>query len=368
VKRKQPRGQEKRTSKEKNAFDPQEKVAEGFDSEVKKNKRPTILVCGYTGAGKTSLIKALLGNIVSEKKIGHGRPQTQDFDFYQNSYLSVYDSKGLEAGVSEDSFVENVHKFVDKCRDQEDVDKHIHLVWYCIQGAGARVNPADKRLIKSVFNKNVLVLITKNDITRQEQRDAMKNELLSDGISEDRIIFCSDKDDESHSAIIQKSFEMLPEAHRDAFIAGQIADLEKKDAPANKIIVAAAASAGAIGAANPFPVSDAAVIAPIQFTMVGSLAYLYGIDKQDALVLMGPNIAEVIGLMTASSLSKMIPGFGQMVQATVASTLTTGLGFLTKEYLVSHARDRAMGKKVGSLDIDPNFIRMALKGMKKKAA
>ena len=39
------------------------------EEEKKKYKRPNILICGYTGAGKTSIIQALLGkDLVPDNK------------------------------------------------------------------------------------------------------------------------------------------------------------------------------------------------------------------------------------------------------------------------------------------------------------
>ena len=45
-------------------------------------KRPNILVCGYTGSGKSSLIKAILGDVVPAAAIGDGKPKTMDLDHY----------------------------------------------------------------------------------------------------------------------------------------------------------------------------------------------------------------------------------------------------------------------------------------------
>ena len=39
-------------------------------------KRPNILVCGYTGSGKSSLVKAILGEVVPDSAIGDGAPKT----------------------------------------------------------------------------------------------------------------------------------------------------------------------------------------------------------------------------------------------------------------------------------------------------
>ena len=338
-----------------------------YSDHVKTNQRPTILICGYTGAGKSSMLRALLGDVVSEEKIGHGRPMTSNFDIYQNDYLSVYDSKGFEPGQTEQEFIENVDSFVKKCREDSNVQNHIHLVWYCIQGAGARVTEADKRLIQNVFNKNVLVLVTKNDITRDKQRTAIKEQLIAAEVPETKIIFCSEDDEHSKKKIIQTSFEMMPEAFRDAFIAGQVADLDRKDTKANTIIHTASLAAGGVGGGNPFPGSDAALITPIQVGMIGSLAYLYGVPKEEALVLLGPAMAQGLGIMTASSLAKLIPGFGQVAQAVVAATITEALGFFTKSFLYDCATKRVRGEELPKFHVDPKIFTHAMSKIKKAA-
>jgi uncharacterized protein (DUF697 family) len=45
-------------------------------------------------------------------------------------------------------------------------------------------------------------------------------------------------------------------------------------------------------------------------------------------------LAETLGVLTATSLSKFIPGFGQVVQAVVAAALTEVIGELTNQYLI----------------------------------
>jgi uncharacterized protein (DUF697 family) len=60
-----------------------------LEAQAKRIQRPTILVCGYTGTGKTSLIRAICGNdlvsgkaIVPPEAVGHGSPATKDYIFY----------------------------------------------------------------------------------------------------------------------------------------------------------------------------------------------------------------------------------------------------------------------------------------------
>lgn len=68
-----------------------------YKKERQKYKRPNILICGYTGSGKTSIIQSLLGeDLVPQDRIKDGEPATQDYDKYENELVRVFDSKGKE--------------------------------------------------------------------------------------------------------------------------------------------------------------------------------------------------------------------------------------------------------------------------------
>ena len=125
-----------------------------------KVPRPNILICGYTGSGKTSLIKAILGDVVPEKAIGTGKPQTQGFDHYENDLVQVYDSKGMENGETEEKFLQVTKDFIRQHQmdDPSKIDEHIHLVWYTIQGTGARVTDCDRQLIQNIFMQMEYIL------------------------------------------------------------------------------------------------------------------------------------------------------------------------------------------------------------------
>jgi len=251
-----------------------QKLQEDFLAETKaqgeKIKRPTVLVCGYTGSGKTSLISAICGQ-VPEEAVKHGAPSTKEYKLYENAFVRFWDSKGLEPGQKESEFIENTRKFVRVRQDDPDVDNHIHLVWYCIQGCGARVTQSDKKLIREIF-ANVIVLVTKNDITDEDQRREMQKELEAEGIAQNRILFCSKKDQESLKTVVHLTKELLPQAFQGAWVAAQLVDLDLKKLKAQGIIQTAAALASAAGGLNPIPISDALLITPIQTGMIVSLA------------------------------------------------------------------------------------------------
>lgn len=328
------------------AYDYTQDVNEAIAKERVKNLRPTILICGYTGSGKTTLIQKICGeDIVSTDKISDGQPCTKSFDFYENDFFRLFDSKGLEPGKNqEEEFVTNVKDLVRKLREDDNLDNHIHLIWYCIQGSGARVTDCDLRLIKNIFNMDhEIAVITKRDITRDNQYDAIKRILSDSGVPESRILGVSDLDTGLLTNLLEKSLELLPDARKHAFIAGQVLRLDKKKNQAQAIIHSNATAAAAIGAI-PIPGSDAPLLAGLQTEMLVALAFNYGIPTEAIKTTFMPAIAIIVGTLTATSLIKLIPGLGSVVQAIIAAALTEAIGLTGNKYFISCAEAKLHGE------------------------
>jgi len=329
-------------------------------------KRPNILVCGYTGSGKSSLVKAILGDVVPDSAIGDGAPKTMGYDCYENDLVKIWDSKGLELGETEEEFTAQTRSFVRARQEDPNVDNHIHLVWYTIQGPGARVTDCDKNLIKNIFNtKNVIVVVTKSDITRPNQKSALQQVIMESGVPADRIIFTCDEEGGSAGCkeLMNLSYAMLPDAYKDAFMEAQRIDREAKiqavrdKAGKAKAIIATATTAAAGAGAVPIPLSDAAVIIPIQVTMIASLAGLYGLReeavKQSAL----PFVARLAGVFLATSLLKLIPGLGSAINATIAATLTGAMGLYVKSNFEESAIAKIEGRPAPDLGFDVELFK-----------
>ena len=333
---------------------------EKFQQELEKarqemGRRPNILVCGYTGSGKSSLTKAILGDIVPDDAIGSGAPKTMGFDCFESDLIRIWDSKGMEAGETEDEFTETVKKFVRRQQDAQSVDEHIHLVWYTIPGPEARVTDCDLNLIKNIFNqKDVIVVITKADCTREYQKSAIIQRLLDAGIAEEQIVFTSDLEGGAIGCkeLMALSYKMLPEAYKDAFMEAQRIDLEAKieaikakRSKAAVIITTATVGAGATGAI-PIPTSDAPILIAGQTAMIASLAVLYGFKEEAIKKSVYPFVAKAVGMFAASSLIKLIPGLGNVISGAIAATLTGAMGWYIQNDFENIAIARAKGETV----------------------
>ena len=353
-----------------------------FEREQKKYKRPNILICGYTGSGKSSLIKAILGDIVPDDAIGTGAPRTVGFDCYENKLVRIYDSRGYELGKTEEQFTQETRNFIRKCQsDLTNVDEHIHLVWYAIQGGGGRFTDFDKNLIFNIFNpQDVIVVITKTDTmtTRPgenvDRKAALKKVIMSAGIPEKRIVFTTDMYSGAIGCkeLMNLSYEMLPEAYKDAFMDAQKVDKEakiqavkNKSGKATGIVSAAVASAGGVGAI-PIPGSDAPILISIQMGMIAGLAALYGLREEAVNAAVYPMIAKVVGILAATSLSKLIPGLGSVIQATVAAALTGAMGAYVKNSFEQYAIDKINGIASPSISFDPDIFMDYYKIQKQK--
>ena len=159
------------------------------------------------------------------------------------------------------------------------------------------------------------------------------------------------------------SSAMLPEAYKDAFMEAQRIDREAKiqavrdKAGKAKAIIATAATAAAGAGAVPIPLSDAAVIVPIQVTMIATLAGLYGLReeavKQSAL----PLVARLAGVFLATCLLKLIPGLGSAINAAVAASLTGAMGLYVKSNFEECAIARIEGRPIPELGFDVELFK-----------
>lgn len=167
-----------------------------------KVRRPNVLMVGFSGAGKSSIINTVFGGDLAKE--GAGKPITQHFQRYcpSGQNIVIYDSKGLEAGMAFEELQESTSKFLEKLsasagEESNGKGKHtsptrasgsslddvnpnqLHLIWYVVNSAAARFQDFEERVCKELFpGVKIIFLLNKADISTKEQRDTMRQLIL----------------------------------------------------------------------------------------------------------------------------------------------------------------------------------------------
>lgn len=333
-------------------FDLKGELNRKFEEAENFNKRPNILVAGYTGSGKTSLIRTILGDIVPKNGIDNSAPRRMEFDKYENDSICLWDSKGLELGDAETDFCERTRGFIAERQEHPNVDEHIHLVWYLIQGPGARVTECDRNLIQNIFNpEHVIVVISKKDITNAKQFEALTKALTNAGIRPEHIIAASDAEGGAIGCkeLVELSNRILPEAYRDAFMAAQEIDRDAKvQATLDKTwhaknLISCHIDSARKTVETPVPASDAAILLPPLGALTAVLASLYGLREPAFREEMGKLLDGVIKSLTESD---------PELTASRAAILTGALGYYLKSNFESNAIARIKGTARPDLGLD----------------
>jgi uncharacterized protein (DUF697 family) len=340
-------------------------VENEYDEYLKKMGIVNILIAGKSGVGKSTLINAIFqGDFATT---GQGSPITKETRKLTKKGIpvSLFDTQGLELEQYQET-LSHLLGFIEDSRRKSDENDHIHAAWVCVSEDSARWEAGEIALVKLLSENKIPVIVI---ITKARQDKGLLNEIrkLSPEASQYvRIRALAEILDDGHQLkpmglieLIQVTHEVVPEGRKNAFSAAQKVDIELKKSNANKVIATACTAAGAAGA-SPIPFSDAAIIAPIQVSMIVGITVSMGLTyDQSALTsiataAVGCTTATLLGRTIAVNLLKLIPGGGTLVggaiSATTAIALTGALGKLYLELLIKlierHGREPSVDEIV----------------------
>lgn len=316
-----------------------------IEEELAKQKaelvKPNIVVCGGTGTGKSSLINRFFG--IEVAKIGSGEPITRGMDKYERDNIPViiYDTEGYEissASTGTINFEEKIKPEIEKM-NKGDLKEQVHLVWYCISITNHRVTNYDLENIK-YFSQNkmkIAVVFTQCD----------NDEELEDGSGKDATEFkkiikkdfpnmnffetsANNKDLVLDLDKLQEwSYEALDDDKlKESFISAQKVSISSKKDAAYKIVKTFSVTVATSAGLNPLPMSDSLLIAPQQIAMSVKISKIFGFDSfgENAKALLQSQLVSLAGKQLVASLTKFIPIAGQVINASVAGSMTFALG------------------------------------------
>ncbi|WP_373482148.1 YcjF family protein [Acetobacterium sp.] len=325
-------------------------------------KKPNILICGATGAGKSSVVNYVFGAAVA--RIGHGIPVTRGITKYQRADAGVvlYDTEGYEIGTEKISqYKANVEGWVNEFGTVVNPDKkdeisqglsnQIHEVWYCISAGNKRVTDMDIAVIQMLRAKKlpVAVVLTQIDNLDAEELQAMEAairnhcqvEFFRTSVADDPAVKAALQNYLQWDEMVSWAIDHLDESLREGFISALKGNLEAKKRLINHRIIPLYTSGAAGVALTPIPFSDAALLVPIQIKMSLHIMKTYGLDQKlgNLSSLVGSVVVSESGRLLAQTLSanlfKLIPGVGTAIGTTVntvvASSFTAAMGYAISE-------------------------------------
>ena len=339
----------------------QEKLNEAVEEQVnefqKNNKKPSVLLMGQTGTGKTT---AATEYIFGTAEVGDGaKPCTIGIKWYDGKNINIYDSEGYEIGKQE-HYRELVMDGFLKDPSTQGPDG-IQVVWYFVSGAGKKITDYDISLIKEIQEMNkyqIALVISKIDEMSEEQLEELKRiagiELPKVPVFQISMAPAIKDNPEvtDWNRLTEWTWSVLGEVFQSRFVWALRGALEIKKQQINKWILAAATSAAGIGAA-PIPFADAPVLAGLQGVLIFKILRTYNVQVATGTVtgLISSLGVSQAGRWLCGQLLKFVPVLGNIANATVAAAITYALGKAVDTLCQRQAKQMLAGEPV-TIDVD----------------
>jgi uncharacterized protein (DUF697 family)/GTP-binding protein EngB required for normal cell division len=316
-------------------------IRQKVEEAMRERGHATVLIAGRSGVGKSTLINAVFQGRLAET--GHGRPVTQEIREYEKPGmpLSLIDTRGLELANYKETLAQ-LETLVRGRQRESDPNRHVHCGWVCISEDSRRVDPGESAIVELLARNYVPVIavVTKARADQGFRAEVQRLLPLAKNVVSVRAIHETldegvELPPKGLTELVDITMTVIPEGQKTAFVAAQRVSLALKQRRARGVVAGAAASAALVGAA-PIPFADAALLVPIQISMLAGVSAVFGLEMSEALL--GTLLSSVTGTVGATfagraivgGLVKLIPGIGSAVGGAIsgatAATLTTTLG------------------------------------------
>lgn len=338
------------------------------NTELSKMQPINIMVAGKTGSGKSTLINALFRESIA--KTGVGLPITQEVQKLtkEGVPLTLYDTQGLELNAEvQHNVLSNLSALI-KEEKAKGARHQIHLTYYCLNANMSRIESYEVELIRALSEQLPVIIVLTQTIG--EETEQFEQYLLAMDLPVEAIvpILASDyRIQKNHSLpafglqeLIDITLEVIPSEVHKSFINAQQIDIDRKETSAKNWAKTYITSAFGIGF-TPVPIADAALLVPMQITMLGHITAIFGLSLEMSQVISmiagvgGTGGVTLFGKFLVSSALKVIPGIGTVsggvISGATASVLTVTLAYSYIEVLKRIAYAELSGQELKLVEI-----------------
>lgn len=281
------------------------------------SKKIMIALVGDVNYGKSSTINKLMNdNIVSVGAKPGETVQIKEIPYNEN--IIFVDTPGLNDVNHKNSKV------------TLDYYKEADVILFFLNAAGNGLGNNELNNLKEISktNQDIIIVLNKIDAAEQQDLPELMHYIERETKNQYKISPISSKTGENILMLQNQLLEILRKKSKDLLMGKH---LEEKGSTAKKWILAAGASATAVGA-SPVPGSDFIPLTGIQVGLMLKLANLYDkpLSKDNAKELIIATVVGNIGKTIFRQITKIIPGAGSVVGASIAGSTTIALGYALK--------------------------------------
>lgn len=315
-------------------FDVAQEILDITEKELKNLAPVNILMIGKSGVGKSTLINSVFRERIAET--GIGKPVTKHLQrITRNDVpITIYDTRGLELNQEVQIQVrDEIYSLID---EKENTKEALHVAYYCIQATSSRIEEEEIKMITEISEKLPVIIVLTQSIGEQAKifQKHIENMNLPvvgvHGVLAEPYVISDDYTVEPFGLkeLIGRTFNLIPESVRKAFINAQQVDIERKVSHAKTWANRYIATSFGVGFI-PIPFSDASLLVPMQVALLGHITVIFGVpmDKSSILSIVaavaGTGSATFLGRSIVSNSFKFIPGIGTITGGIISGTTAT---------------------------------------------